>query len=224
MVHFSWFSVARFVHGGDVRILHWRTPESETELDGHPTNHRPWFSLHRSTCCVGAFVAWGAWNAFTDCYPFNQIQVRPSSYIYGWPLCFAASARGRLNVHLIDWVALSFDLAVSAVLVACTVLVVETLLRRFPRYSLSDVLACTTGVTVMLFTWSDGFHCPLRLMLGAVPPPLEVSAIPGHIRLTSRLPISVTLPLSLGLVAVGWTIFKIPLLWCSGHSESARAR
>ena len=203
-------------------LLETRSICGESHMGEPLTYGRPSTTLHRATWFVGVFVAWGAWNALTDCFPLNENQARPSWYLYGWPVCFATSGRGRLNLGPIDGPALLFDLLVLAAVVACTVFALETLMRRWPQFSVRDALAYMAGVAVMLLTWSGTFYWLIEFLLDSTPPLPGISAIEGNVRLTSRLPsVAVTFPLSLGLVAVGATIFKLPFFIFGRHRESA---
>jgi len=156
------------------------------------------------------------WNALTDYFPFNENQARPSWYIYGWPVCFATSGRCRFNFYLcFDTVALIVDLGVTLVMMAATAFAVETLSRQIPRLRIVDVLGIVTGVALMvLILFNDGLHQPLRFWLGARPPRPDLSAVTGDVRLTSRLPISVRVPLAAGLTAVGLASVQFPIaMW-----------
>ena len=134
----------------------------------------------------------------------------PSWYVYGWPICFATSGRGRFNFYLgFEVTALILDLVFSLLLVVCTAFAVESLLRRFPTVKVIDLLAIGAGLYVSVFVLSGGLHKPLELIFGAVPPVPNYSAVPGDVRLASRLPVLVTAPLAFGLAAVGFAIVSL---------------
>jgi hypothetical protein len=190
-------------------------------LERQPAKHHLRLSFHPATWCVLAFVAWGVWNATTDCLPFNENQARPSWYVYGWPACFATSSRGRLNLHRIDVPALIVDLTIIAVVIACTIFFTETQTRRWLRLSILDLFAIVTGSAVALFVWSEAFYWPFEFVLGESSRRYFSTTIIGGIVLTSRFPISVILPLSLGLFAVGWALVEVPFLLVYRRRQSA---
>ena len=159
-----------------------------------------------------AIVVWGAWNAQTDCYPLNEHQARPSWYVYGWPVCFATSGRGRLNFVSFDAGALAVDLFITLVLVACTLYASEALLGRFPQVTIRDMLAIMTGLSVAFVVWSGGMNWLAERSLGAVQPPADMSASAGDAQTSSRLSWLIILPISLGLASLGFTLFKLPFL------------
>lgn len=168
------------------------------------------FRVHRATYWLAAIVVWGAWNAHTDCYPLNEQQARPSWYVYGWPVCFGTSGRGRFNFNSFDTTALVFDLAVSAAMVASTVYLGEGLLRRFPQFTMVDMLAIVTGFAVVSFIWSGGMNWLSERILGAVLPAPDISVSAGNAQPTSRMSALIVLPTSVGLASVGFTAFRLP--------------
>lgn len=167
--------------------------------------------LHLTTWLMTAFVLLGAWNAQTDGFPIPDM-ARPSWYVYGWPVCFGNSSRGRCRLHRypFDSTALLFDLMISGVAVVTTVYTTESLVRRFPRLSVLDMLAMVTGMSLMCFMLSSGFVGLLEQLLGAVPPPLGLSAMAGNVRYTSAFGSLGELPLALGLASIGFALFKLP--------------
>jgi hypothetical protein len=173
-------------------------------------NLRIKFRFHRATYWLAAIVVWGAWNAHTDCYPLNEQQARPSWYVYGWPVCFATSGRGRFNFVSFDTRALVFDLAISTAMVACTVYLGEGLLRRLPQFTMVDMLAIVTGFAVVSFVWSGGMYWLSGQMLGAVLPAPDFSVSAGNAQPTSRMSALIVLPTSLGLASVGFAAFRLP--------------
>jgi hypothetical protein len=105
-----------------------------------PVQRRRWFSWHWSTWIATFIVAWAMWDVQTDSYPATQYSTS-SYYVYGWPICFVTSGRGRFNFYRgFNTGFLILDLMVSLVLVACTAFAVETLLRRSPKIKSIDII------------------------------------------------------------------------------------
>lgn len=168
------------------------------------------FHLHCVTQWLAVVVAWGAWNAYTDCYPLGLQQARPSWYEYGWPVCFATSSRGMFNFVSFDTTALAFDLAISLAMVAATVYAGEALVRRFPQLTMADMFAVVTGFAVMSFAWSGGMSWACERIMGALPPPPEMAASAGNLQPTHRVSALIVLPASLGLASIGFVVFRLP--------------
>jgi len=176
----------------------------EYTLEKRSESTSDFFHISRITWIPTAIVAWGIWNAQTDVFPLNeQTLLRPSWFVYGWPICFATSGRGRFNFNSYDGVALAFDLTVSLVILACTVLAVEFVLR-IDRLTIRDLFAITAGFSVPLFVWSDNVLLLLEMTLNVAPPLFDNSEIAGDSRLPSRLHLFMVIPLSWGLFCVGF--------------------
>ncbi len=172
-------------------------------------NTRIRFRVNRATCWLAAIVVWGAWNAHTDSYPLNEQQARPSWYVYGWPVCFATSGRGRFNFVSFDTTAMAFDLAISVAMIASTVYVGETLVRRFPQITMADMFAIVTGIAVVCFVWSGGMNWLSERILGAVLPPPDISVSAGNAQPMSRMSALIVLPTCLGLASIGIAVFRL---------------
>ena len=195
----------------------------DESLHGHPSSQFSIMShLHRTTWWIAALVLWGAWNGQTDCYPFNESQARPSWYVYGWPICFGTSGRGRLNFDSFAMTALVVALVLALMIVACTVFAAELLRRHAPRFTISDMLAITVGVSVVVAFWTGGLYCLWQKAFGAVLPPPDWSATAGNAQPMGRLSPLITFPLSVGLTSVGFTIFALPLAWINSRRGQRR--
>jgi len=164
-----------------------------------------------------AIVVWGAWNAQTDCFPLNENQAYPSRYVYGWPVCFATSDFERFNFQFdaftgavgFDGTIFVLDLFVTVVVILATVFMSRSLARRLPRATLSDILAITAGFALMFAVWSGAHYKLLEWTLGAEPPHRLITHT-YDTQIASNLPLIVTVPLSIGLVGVGFAIVKLP--------------
>ena len=175
--------------------------------------------IHRAAWWIAAVVAWGAWNAQTDCFPLNENQARPSWYVYGWPICYTTSGRGRFNFRRFDETALIVDVTLSFMMVACTVFSTELLLRHIPRLTIAHMLAVTAGFSATFFLWSGGLDSLWEWTLGAVPPHPEISATAGDVQPMKRLSPVVTFPLSLGMAGIGFATVAMPFIWFNRRSS-----
>lgn len=178
-----------------------------------------WFRIRRATWWITAIVVWGNWNAQTDWYPFNENQARPSWYVYGWPICFGTSGRGRMNFSSFDARALVVDLTLAVVIVACTIVAAEILCRHMPQLTISDMLAITAGFSIMLLLWTGGLYYLWEWTLGAVLPQPDWSASAGNAQPTDRLSPAITFPLSMGLGGVGFAMVALPLIWVNARAR-----
>ncbi len=150
-------------------------------------NRCRWFPWFWQTWLATGVVAYAMWDLQTDSYPLMQ-NVRPDWYVYGWPICFATSGRGRFNFYLgFKTGFLILDLFVAALLVACTAFAIEALLRRLPKLKPIDVVGLVVGISLAAFVISDQFSRLLTLVFGSIPPKPEHSPVPGDIRLISRM-------------------------------------
>ena len=162
-----------------------------------------------SALCLTAPVALFIWSVQTDGFPLSQ-NVRPSSYIYGWPICFGTSSRGRFNFSSFDLAALAIDIYVFTVLVSCTFIAVRHILRRFPQYSLLEALTMLAG-----FGLSCVFVCgllnPILAAVGYVPADPDYSETARNTRVLSRLfPLQIV-SLCVGTFSVGLTTVVLPV-------------
>jgi hypothetical protein len=169
--------------------------------------------MHRATWWITAIVVWGVWSAQTDCFPLNENQARPSWYVYGWPICIATSGRGRFNFVNFDAVALLVDITISLLIVSCTIVTAELLRRRLPRLAIIDMLAITAGFAMVFLFWSGGLNLLWAWVCSADLPEPTISASAGDLQSASRLSPFTTVPLSLGLLCVGFVLVAAPQLW-----------
>lgn len=160
--------------------------------------------LSRATWWITAFVLWGQWNAFTDCFPLNENQARPSWFLYGWPICFATSGRGRFNFGgNFDISSLLFDTIVALLIVVSTVIATETLVRSLPQFSLRSLFAIMFGASLAFAVWSGGAEGFWGLLVDASLPRPDHSELAGDIRPTVRLWPLITWPMTVGILCVG---------------------
>jgi hypothetical protein len=162
----------------------------------------------RTTWVVAGIVVVGVWNAQTDHWPISD-GVRPSWYVYGWPVCFGTSGRGRFNWVSYDARALLFDLVVSAAIIAGTIMTTEILNRVIPRVALRSMLAIVGGASFVFAVWSGRLNWFLFLVLKASLPGATVSATAGNIQPAHRLSPFVTFPLTVGLFCAGFATVEL---------------
>lgn len=172
--------------------------------------------LHRATWLVTLFVAWGAWNALTDSFPLNEQQARPSWYLYGWPICFATSGRGRFNFGGdFYFPSLLIDLLLMLAMLASTVVASEAIIRGLPKLSLRNLLAMVLGVAFGCALWQGTFDRLWELMLGARAPEPNISEVAGELRPAFRIPYRlspfVTWPMTVGFFCLGFSIGAVSL-------------
>jgi hypothetical protein len=172
--------------------------------------------LHRASWLVTLFVAWGAWNAFTDSFPLNEQQARPSWYLYGWPICFATSGRGRFNFGgNFDIPSLMIDLLLMLAMLASTVVACEVIVRGLPKLSLGNLLAIVFGVAVGCVLWQGTFDRLWELTLGFRAPKPNISEVAGELRPAFRIPFQlspfVTWPMTVGFFCIGFSLCAVSL-------------
>ena len=166
-----------------------------------------WLRVHPVTLILTSIAVWGLWNVQTDRYPFNErMLLRPSWFIYGWPICFATSWRGRFNIDSIDYAALIFDLLISLAIIFATLWACERILH-FEKLSIRHVFAITGGFAVIFFVWSESFQMLLELIMAAEAPRLDGNAQEGNSRTPERLSPFEIIPISWGLFCVGFGLF-----------------
>ena len=158
--------------------------------------------VFRASWLLAGLVAMGNWCIQTDYFPIPQ-GVRPSWYVYGWPICFGTSGRGRFNFSSFDWAALTIDVVVFVLMVGCTMIASNYILRRFPRYSLLDALAAICGFSI-LFAVIFGGTASLLSDCGFDLPSPDYSEMAGNTRVWSRLSPLVMLSLWLGTFSCGF--------------------
>ena len=155
---------------------------------------------------LSAFVLWGSWNAMSETFPFYEDHVWPTWYVYGWPICFATSGRGRLNFVDFSRGSLILDVIVGAVLVTATFFVVGKACRTLPRISLGAILIAICGASFLFAFWAGRLDGIWGTVFGAQLPADDISAIAGNAQPISRLGDSVVLPISVGIFCVGCAI------------------
>ena len=147
-----------------------------------------------------AFVTWGIWVLQTDNYPIAQ-GVRPSWYVYGWPLCFATSGRGRFNFSSFDSLSLAIDLTVALLMLVGTWTTARRAKEYFPRYSIADLAAATFGVAFLMFVASEAYVLIFELISFDRPSP-SISEMAGESRPWDRT--YMKLPLCVGIFSVAF--------------------
>lgn len=190
-------------------------PGANDSLDaGYARSRQRWFSWHWETWLTTAAVSWVMWDLQTDNYPAME-NARPDWYIYGWPICFATSGRGRFNFYLgFKTGFMILDVLIAVMLVACTPFAVETLVRQLKnhkRFNAIDYIGIVVGICLAALVVSDEFGRLLTLLFGSVAPLPEYSPIPGDLRLVSRMDVFKLTPLAIGVAAVGYTMVKLAL-------------
>ena len=179
-------------------------------IDSNQESKPRWLPrLHPAVWWATALVAWGNWNAQTASFPLNEHQARPSWFVYGWPVCFGTSGRGRFNFVDFSATVLGFDLACSAVMVACSVFAANALICCFPRLTIRCIFAILGGVAFACAVWSGNLAWIVHALLGADPPAAGMSAMAGDTQLPSRLTPFVFTPLTVGLFCMGFTFVEL---------------
>lgn len=159
---------------------------------------------------LAALVAVAVWSATTDAFPVNERQPWPSWHVYGWPVAFATSSRGRLDWQDFHRAACLFDLALGAVLIAAAWHMARSIARIFPRLTLRHGLALLAGASLAFAATSDPGAWLLFELLGATPPYPQMSATAGELRPLAQLPVSAW-PVVIGLFALGYAAANLIL-------------
>jgi hypothetical protein len=149
-------------------------------------------------------VSLSVWSAQTDNFPVAQ-GIRPSWYVYGWPVCFATSGRGRFNVSSFDAPSLILDLVISVVLIVCTWLAAKHLLSHLKQFSILELIAITTGFAFVFFLISGAMSSTTEL-LGFPMPDEQISSMAGNTRRWERFSPVAWLLFSVGFFSIGYTI------------------
>lgn len=150
-------------------------------------------------------VAIGLWGIQADYFPIPQ-DVRPSWYVYGWPICFGTCSRDRFALNTFSGTAAIIDLLASLGMLIATFFAVHHLSATRTR-TLRQLFAIVTGCAVVLFVVSGGLHSMLS-MLGFTPPRPEISEIAGNSRPLRRLLSPLIIPgVVVALFAAGYALF-----------------
>lgn len=157
---------------------------------------------NRTAWIAAAVVAWGAWNAQTDGYPFDGNQARPYWFMYGWPLCFGTKSRLRFPLNDFEPLPLAIDLLVSVALILITYKSIERLMRYYPRFPLRLWFSIATGISLALAV-SDIF-----------PTVVDRSGSPGNFVRLSAYGELATIPLTLAWFGIGALAFDA-LVWAA---------
>lgn len=150
-------------------------------------------------------VSIGLWGIQVDYFPIPQ-DIRPSWYVYGWPICFGTGSRDRFALSTFSGTAAIIDLLTSLVMLIATFLAVRHL-STTRRRTLRQLLAIVTGCAVLFFVITGGLHATLST-LGFTPPRPGISEIAGNSRPLRRLLSPLILPgVVVALFAAGHTLF-----------------
>lgn len=157
---------------------------------------------------VGASVFWVQSNGF----PLYQ-SIRPSWYVYGWPVCFATAGRGRFNFSSFSWRALAIDLLVSAVVLVLAMATAKRLAESGGRLAMVDLLAGLAGVASLLLIYF-GSMAPFLNPADFLWPAPGSSEVAGDLRVYTRLPVLGVAGLWFGTFSIGYvlTIWMIRLV------------
>lgn len=148
-------------------------------------------------------VGLALWGIQTDFFPISQ-NIRPSWYVYGWPICFGTCARNRFCLNTFSGTAAITDLLVSIMMLIATYVTVRHV-RTMGSRTLRHRFAIVTGCAVLFFVMSDGLQSTLSA-IGFPPPRPGISEVAGNSRPLRRLLSPLILPgIGLGLFACGYS-------------------
>ena len=150
-----------------------------------------------------SFVAFGLWVVQTDCFPIAQ-GVRPSWYLYGWPICFATSSRNRFGFTTFQFLPLLIDLMATSFMLACTYCTARHLQRQ-NKFVLSDVFSGIAGIAFMLMVVTGPFFSLLE-MASFSPPVHGYSELDGNSRPLYRISTIAVPSLCLAVFSIGFAV------------------
>ena len=148
------------------------------------------------------FVMFGLWIVQTDCFPMTQ-DLRPSWYLYGWPICFATASRRRFQFTSFDTTSFLIDLFVTTLMTICAFLAGRHFERKKYSFSLGDALAAITGIALMLLVISNSYSSLLENLSFSLPQP-SVSEMDGNVRPLVRISPLAIPSLCVGAFSIGF--------------------
>ncbi|TWT86360.1 hypothetical protein [Neorhodopirellula pilleata] len=166
-------------------------------------------------------VAVGLWGIQADFFPVRQ-DVRPSWYVYGWPVCFGTCSRDQFSLNTFSGTAASIDLFASLVMLIGTYFTVHQLSAMRIR-TLRHLFAIVTGCSVLFFVVSGGLQSTLS-MIGFQPSRPEISEIAGNFRPLRQLLSPLILPgIVVALFSAGYSFFLcVANIFHNAYSDTSR--
>ena len=166
-------------------------------------------SVTRSTVLATWFaifvVAIALWGIQLDYFPISQ-DVRPSWYVYGWPICFGTCSRDRFGFDSFSVTAAIFDSVTSFLMLTATYATTRHTVSTKRRES-HRLFATVTGFATLFFVVFGGLHAVLSLF-GYSPPLPEISEVAGNSRPNQRLQSPPILPgILTGAYAIGYSVW-----------------
>ena len=171
----------------------------------------------RITIALVAFVAFGLWIVQTDCFPISQ-NIRPSWYLYGWPICFATSARDRFGFMTFKLAPLTIDAIIALLMLGCTYVATRHFAKRNRTFTLTDALAATAGFAMALIVIT-GAYSTLLEMVSFPPPVTGYSEMDGNSRPLNRISIAAIPSICIGFFSIGFAT-SLGILRCLNYTRT----
>ncbi len=169
------------------------------------TTASPSYSTAFATWFTVFVVAIGLWGIQGDYFPIPQ-DVRPSWYVYGWPICFGTCSRDRYGLDSFNALAALIDAIISLLMLTATFVTCRHVLTTNWN-ALHQLLAMVAGCAMLFFLFLGGLHVLLSLFK-CFPPPPEISEVAGNSRPNQRLMSPPVLPGILAAVfSTGYSIW-----------------